>query len=530
MPARQRFYARIKWLWPLALGVVSATGFAPLALWPIALLALALWSMHIGQAENWRQAFGCGWLFGLGHFVLGLNWIAKAFTFQAEMPPWLGWVAIVLLSLYLAVFPGLAALGAWAASRWGRAPKRRSVVLVLYLSAFWIVTEWARSWAFTGFAWNPLSAIALEFHAFDLSRWIGTYGVSGLVMLLAGTLGLLARKNQRRAGFSLLFAVVFIGAIGWAAALSTQPIARANAPLVTIVQPNLGQEELNDPLKYAEQFQRIARLSRPLRRGSGKNRIVVWPESAIPDYLEEGYPPVYYQSTTFRASPAMAKGRIASIIGPRSTLLTGTVDVEFRDRRAIGARNSVSALDDQGRIIGSYDKAHLVPYGEYLPMRPILSAIGLSRLVAGELDFWPGPGPRTLDLGPAGKAGVQICYEIVFSGEVVHSEDRPDFIFNPSNDGWFGAWGPPQHLAQARMRAIEEGLPVLRATTTGISALIDADGELLETLGRGQAARIDAELPAARRATVFARYGNSVPLLLSALIFISAIALAGRRR
>ena len=131
-------------------------------------------------------------------------------------------------------------------------------------------------------------------------------------------------------------------------------------------------------------------------------------------------------------------------------------------------------LGRAGEILGRYDKAHLVPYGEYLPMRPLLSAIGLSRLAPGDIDFTPGPGPRTIDIGGEfGKVGFQLCYEMIFSGDVVDERNRPGFIFNPSNDAWFGSWGPPQHLAQARLRAAEEGIPVLRATPTGISAVID---------------------------------------------------------
>ena len=141
----------------------------------------------------------------------------------------------------------------------------------------------------------------------------------------------------------------------------------------------------------------------------------------------------------------------------------------------VGARNSLFAMDGQGRILGRYDKAHLVPYGEYLPMRALLTPLGLNRLVPGDFDFLPGPGPQTLELGRFGKAGVQICYEIVFPGHVIDAAHRPDYLFNPSNDGWFGSWGPPQHLAQARMRALEEGMPVLRSTTNGISAVIDAN-------------------------------------------------------
>ncbi len=155
-----------------------------------------------------------------------------------------------------------------------------------------------------------------------------------------------------------------------------------------------------------------------------------------------------------------------------------------------------------------YDKAHLVPYGEYLPMRALLKPLGIRRLVAGSIDFIPGPGPRTIELGPWGKAGIQICYEIVFSGEVVDRARRPDYIFNPSNDGWFGSWGPPQFLAQARMRAIEEGLPVLRATTTGISATIDANGIVRNQIARHLANRINGIVPPANGATMFALLGH----------------------
>jgi len=150
--------------------------------------------------------------------------------------------------------------------------------------------------------------------------------------------------------------------------------------------------------------------------------------------------------------------------------------------------------------------------------------------VPGALDFWPGPGPRTLDLGDWGRAGIQICYEIVFSGEVVDRTNRPDYIFNPSNDGWFGAWGPPQHLAQARLRAIEEGLPVLRATTTGISAVIGPNGVVVAHVPRHVARRIDGRVPLAEAPTPFARWGNMLPLGLAAgLLVLSLVAIRRRR-
>ncbi len=209
-------------------------------------------------------------------------------------------------------------------------------------------------------------------------------------------------------------------------------------------------------------------------------------------------------------------------------LLTGGLSFASTDgRRVDGATNSVYALQPLGYIAGRYDKAHLVPYGEYLPMRPLLSAIGLSRLAPGDLDFAAGPGPRTIQLpGGWGEVGFQLCYEIIFSGEVVDRNNRPDFIFNPSNDAWFGSWGPPQHLAQARLRAAEEGLPVIRSTPTGISALIDAEGRLLESIPWQTAGMIDATLPNARAATLFARLGNIIPLTFGFILLFAAIALS----
>ena len=222
--------------------------------------------------------------------------------------------------------------------------------------------------------------------------------------------------------------------------------------------------------------------------------------------------------------------RLARAIGPGGLLLTGAVDLEIQGGKLVAARNVITALDFAGQIRGGYAKAHLVPYGEYLPMRPLLEPLGLSRLVPGTMDFWPGPGPRTLDLGPWGKAGMQICYEIVFSGQVVDRAHRPDYIFNPSNDGWFGSWGPPQHLAQARLRAIEEGLPVLRSTTTGISAVIDANGAVRQFVARHTAGRLDGLVPPAHAPTLFARLGNWLPLGWAALLFALSLVATRRRR
>lgn len=504
----------------LVLGALAACGFQPLALWPLTLVAVGLFALLVARTPRVRDALVLGWLFGVAHFTLGNNWIATAFTYQAEMPAALGWVAVPLLSLYLAVWPALAAGAA-----------RRIIGLgfgwpfVFALAGCWTIAESLRAWVFTGYAWNPLGAALLGgFEAQGLAAalpWMGTYALSGLAVLIgAGGALLMARRWFLRVGLmagALAVIMHFPGGEGAKGALT-----------VSLVQPDIRQADLNDPRMFESQFVKTARLSLPQRQG--ERRLVLWPESGVPDYLRDGYPQHYYDEMTAGGDPAFARRRIGRAIGPGSMLLTGAVDLEIEGGRAVAARNVVTAIDSEGRIKGSYAKAHLVPYGEYLALRWLLEPLGATRLVAGAIDFRPGPGPRTLDLGPWGKAGVQICYEIIFSGEVVDPARRPDYIFNGSNDGWFGSWGPPQHLAQARMRAIEEGLPVLRATTTGISAIIDARGIVREHLPMHRAARIETLVPPAAPPTLFARWGNLLALGWALLAIVCACVARARAR
>ena len=557
--------------WPkvtaLLLGLASATGFAPLGLWPVTLIALAILILQMAQAPTQRRAFALGWAFGVGHFALSLNWIATAFTYQAAMPAWLGWIAVILLALYLAVYPALATWGAWVVARRLNPPRNGEVArsdgggvrppaqiaegceppptpagpppllslskggedllpLTLAFAATWIITEWLRSWVFTGFAWNPLSVVAVGPAASPV-HWIGTYGTSGLIILASATLAFALMQRWRLALLVPLAPMALVGA-AWLyqasssvdAALMTKGIART--PL-TIVQPNVGQQDKWVGAKADANFAKLAALTKPL---SNEPRLILWPEAAIPDYLETGYPWVYYDR-----SPAEARARLTDLMNPDDIMLLGALKLEMgKTGEVVGARNAVMTIDATGRLGPRYDKAHLLPFGEYLPLRPLLSAIGLSRLAPGDIDFWPGPGPRTLDLGRFGKVGIQICYEIVFSGQVIDRANRPDFIFSPSNDAWFGSWGPPQHVAQARLRAIEEGLPVVRATPTGISAVIDADGRIRESIAMGAAGRIDTRLPPPHSPTLFSQYGNILPLIFAGLLLALAIASRRRRR
>ncbi|WP_336964823.1 apolipoprotein N-acyltransferase [Sphingobium aquiterrae] len=507
----------------LAAGLLSATGFAPLHFWPLTIACLAMLAQLIADAPDRRSAFLRGWLFGLGHFTVGLNWIAHAFTFQDAMPHWFGYGAVVLLSLYLAIYPALAALAAW----WGR--KRLALPLpgfVLLFAAAWIMAEWLRATLFTGFAWNPMGALWLPSGAAVAATIIGTYGLSGLAILAGGGVLLAIRRHAKAATAIILplCALIFWGQI------ATHGAGPAGTIRIRVVQPNIGQQDKYVDAFEERNFQKLATLS---GRASDTPRLIFWPEAAVPAYLD--------------MEPEW-RFRIAGLLGPNDLLLLGGSKVYFKDKpialpgggaytdRVIaGAANSLWALTPDGRLTGRYDKAHLVPYGEYLPMRALLAPLGLSRLVPGDVDFWPGPGAQSLPLPaapgrPAMKMGGQICYEIIFSGHVVDAANRPAFIFNPSNDAWFGSWGPPQHLAQARLRAIEEAMPIIRSTPTGISAVVDAQGRVRKSLPHQRAGYIDTLLPPPAGPTPFSRMGNVAPMLLAIMLFGLAVALRRRAR
>jgi apolipoprotein N-acyltransferase len=499
-------------LYAFITGAVSAFAFEPVGWWPLLPVAFAVLCEFICRTRKLGHALLLGWAFGLGQFVVGLNWIATAFTYQAAMPAWLGWVAVVLLSLYLAVYPAIAVGLAW---RFGRDNR---VALVLVFGGAWAVTEWLRGTMFTGFPWNPAAAVVAPTPILGIAPLIGTYGLSGLVVLLGGAVWL--EYHRRWLPLVVIFGVTAVLWVLPSSRVPPDPLAVRN---IRIVQPNIGQQDKWRPGFDEEAARRLAALSGP---PASDARLLLWPEAAITDPVEDA------RTDEHQAMAEFQRTRAASLLGPGDVLLTGGIAIASSDGAHVaGAANSIYALGPGGKILGRYDKAHLVPYGEYLPMRPLLSSIGLSRLAPGDLDFTSGPGPRTIDLGEQwGKVGFQLCYEIIFSGNVVDERNRPAFIFNPSNDAWFGSWGPPQHLAQARLRAAEEGLPVLRATPTGISAVIDARGNVVKQLPWRSAGVIDAVLPPpATSATVFARLGNIIPLVLG-FAFIFAGIVLGRKR
>jgi apolipoprotein N-acyltransferase len=520
--------AAVRFLVSLALGALSALGFPPWNVLPLTLLAFAIWLHLIHEAPTLRRVLGIGWLFGVGHFCVANAWIQQPFEFQDAMPHWLGYLAVLVVSLYLAIYPMLAVGLAWRlaspAAKGDPAPGADGA-FVLIAGAAWMVTEYLRGTMFTGYPWDPL-ALALIPAGLAQPAWlVGTYALSGLVVIAAGALMLLVRGRWKLAA---------IGVVAFAALtiMSTDDCRRATcyrpeSPLrVRVVQPNL-PEEARPTDDYAENnFQALARLSRRTDPAAPP-RLIFWPEGAVRFPVEDGYPPYVY---SYLGSARMARTRMGALLGDRDAILTGTQTMRFNKAEdMISATNSIVLAGPDARLHGRYDKSHLVPYGEYLPMRPLLEAIGLSRLVPGDVDFIPGPGPRTMTVPGFGRVGMLICYEVIFSGATVDPADRPDFLFNPSNDAWFGDLGPPAHLAQAQLRAIEEGLPVIRATPTGISAIIAADGRILASIPMHRAGAIELPVPPRFEPTPFSRLGNWMVLITAALLTLIAIAIRRRR-
>ena len=526
---------RFRFILPAILGAISALGFPPWDALPLTLIAFAIWLHLIHEARTLRDVLGIGWLFGVGHFCVANAWIRQPFEYQDAMPHWLGYLAVLLLSLYLAIYPMLVAGVAWRftspAAKGDPAPTA-DAAFALIAGAAWMVAEYLRGTLFTGYPWDPLSLVLVPPELAQPAWLIGTYALSGLVVVASGALMLLFYRRWRLAVISaavMIIATVGITALTFPTELTHSPNDRRwmTQPHVRVVQPNLPEEERPTD-DYAEHnFQALAKLSRRTDPDAPP-RLIFWPEGAMRFPVEDGYPPYVY---AYMGSARMARTRMAALLGNRDAILTGTQTMRFNKAEdMISATNSVVLAGPDARVHGRYDKAHLVPYGEYLPMRPLLTALGLQRLVPGDVDFIPGPGPRTMNVPGFGKVGMLVCYEVIFSGAAVDPADRPDFLFNPSNDAWFGDLGPPAHLAQAQLRAIEEGLPMIRATPTGISAIIAADGRIIASVPMHKTGAIEAPIPPRFAPTPFSRIGNWMVALIATALTLIAIAIRRRRR
>ena len=521
----------LSWGWKrgtiaLAAGALSSLAMAPFNAWPVLFLTfpVAVWLLDGAAAGRLRgvpAAAMTGFWFGLGYFVPGLYWIGDAFLVDASTFAWLMPFAVLGLPAYLALFT---ALGFTIARLlWTRDASR-----VLALAIGLTVTEWLRGHVLTGFPWNAFGYALTEPLALaQTASLIGIWGLTFLtIAIFASPAVLIDGRSRGRApwiapvaALALLLAMGIFGTVR----LWLHPTRTVANVKLRIMQPNLQQDAKFNYAAKAEVMQKYLtlsdRASGPGSSGVRDASILIWPESAFPFFLT-------------READAMAE--IADLLSKGSTvLITGSVrapDVP-PETRITRAYNSVYVIDHDGSVLSLYDKLHLVPFGEYLPFQNWMEFLGFEQLTKIQGGFIPGTVRHSLAIPNAPRALPLICYEAIFPSAVATQEDRPGWIVNLTNDGWFGiSTGPYQHLQQARLRAIEQGLPLVRAANTGISAVIDPLGRIVAELGLGIEGVLDSTLPSAIPPTIYARTGNipAAILLAAAFLFVVRRCLAKR--
>jgi apolipoprotein N-acyltransferase len=480
------------------LGVLAALALPPLTLSPLLLIAIPGLLMLIGGAAGMRGALRRGFAFGLAHHLVGLYWVTNAILVEAADFWWAVPIAVPLLAAFLALFIAVpCGLARLAPAGWRRAS---------VLAGLWVIGDLARQFALTGFPWNPIGS-AWEFPGYlglafmQPAAWVGVPGLTLGTLILAATPVLGWRGRMGNA--ALLAGWCLFGVLRLHEKAGPAPNLDA-----VMVQGDVSETEHRDHWQdraWVNQiFDRHLLLTRQgAEETHGKPFFVVWPETASPFWLQS-------DNAARQAVAEAAGGAIASIVGTP------------RDDPAHGPHNSLVVVSPEGTMLDYYDKHHLVPYGDYFPSYlPI-------RL--GEQGWAPGPGLKTLHVPGLPAIGPSICYEAVFPAQLVLESDRPSLLVNITNDSWFGnSAGPRQHLAAARMRCVEEGLPMVRAANTGISAMIDAHGRVVSALGLNERGVLVTGVPGALGPTPFSRMGLAAPAILALLTCCFGFGMARKR-
>ncbi|MEL6549363.1 MAG: apolipoprotein N-acyltransferase [Pseudomonadota bacterium] len=476
-----------------AVGAIGALGHPPAGMLPLTVISLGAFLWLRPWELSLRRAAIAGWGYGAGYFALTLHWIVEPFLVDVARHGWMAPFALFLMAGGLALFWGAAAaLAAW---------RRSGLVFVLAFAG----AELARAHLFGGFPWGMHVTAFVDVALYQGAAWLGPHGLTlavalALLGLVEGVRAAGARASLPRVAARRLMGLALALGLGLAVFLPPleAPAAAGDAPLIRTVQPNAAQQ-----LKWREDMRPLF-LERKMRATAARPHadFVIWPEVALTTWLQEG-------GITF--TEAAQRGRGAEIfIGAQS----------WRDGQAWNALAHVGAGGD---LRGVYEKHHLVPFGEYMPLGWLFSRAGIYGLAANEgFGFAAGAGPKVLDVTGIGPVQPLICYESIFAHEVGRGVDRPRLIAVVTNDAWFGQLGgPAQHLMQSQARAIEQGLPVARSANTGISAIIDARGRLVAYLPLGRSGHADAALPAALPPTLYARLGEVPFAALAAIALLS---------
>jgi apolipoprotein N-acyltransferase len=513
-------------------GAVTLFAFAPYSIVPVLWLTFPALLWMLDGCRTWRAAAATGWAFGFGHFLTSFYWISEAFFVDAETFGLIAWPAVTGLAAGVGLFIAIVAAVTHFIPPAGEdeMPDDRVAVTALRIVLFaatWTVVEWVRSWIFTGFAWNPLGAVWSETRTpvglavVQVTTLIGTYGLTLVTAVFAAMPAVLGHLPRfRRVWLTAAAPVVLLLLIGagGAARLATADVRMVPGVKLRLVQAGISQRDRARPSLWESQLADYVSLSTSDRPADITH--VIWGEAAVP--------PTFFLNLDERR-----RGIAAGAAPPGGHLITGA-DRGLRDEtRWIAIYNSLYALTPAGEIAATYDKAHLVPFGEYMPMRWL---IPYDKIAGGLGDFSAGDGLVTLTLPGLPAFTPLICYEAIFSGDVtpgglLSESVRPRWLLNLTNDAWFGmSTGPYQHYATARLRAVEEGLSLVRVANTGISAVIDGYGRTVAELGLGERGVLDTPLPeAASEITLFGLLGNVIPLILATAAGVIALTLYRRR-
>lgn len=500
---------KLRWRMLLAAlaGGAAVFGMAPFDLWPLLLVALGVLAWLVdGAAETRRpkrDAALTGWAFGFAYFAGGFYWVGEAF-YVDPATIWLMPFAVTLLPAGMALYYALAAFLA-------RALPQRGPAFALVFAAVFAAVEFLRGWLFTGFPWNLFGATFIGSGIDQGAAVVGLYGLT-LAALVAGfaLYPLVTFRLGWRHIVPAALGTLFLGG-SWAYGALRAPLPAPTETLIRVVQPDNPQSEKTKPDYGRRLWQRLMGLTNA--EGAENIDIFVWPEGVTPFLMDET--PEALQVI----GDNLTRGQIL-IAGSARRIRLADVTRYY---------NSLFVVDDAGQIAAVYDKAHLVPFGEYMPFPGFFQALGIDILNARVADsFTAGPGLQTLKIGALPAFSALICYEALFPAAVT-AEPRPAWLANITDDSWFGTQtGPWQHLTMARFRAIEEGLPLVRAATTGVSAVIDADGGIVDATALGEAVKIDANLPGARSPTIFAQFKHFIFWLCLGAVFALGLVLTKR--
>ena len=461
-------------------------------MWWVALIGLTGLAMLLDTASNRRQAITVGWAAGTGYFALTLHWIVEPFLVDAARHAWMAPFALVALSAGLATFWGLA----FGTARWLGGPRWSPLALVGTLT----LAEILRSTILTGFPWGLLAYIWTDTAPMQIVSVLGPHGLTFLTLMITSGVFALSSLPTR----SAVMASIGTLAIFFGLTLYTIPQEITDGaepgPIVRVVQPNAPQHLKWQPEMMSVFFNRALELT----SAPGNPDLIVWPETSVPALL------------------GSADNRLAEMNAAASHT---PIVAGIQRRGEYGYHNSMILIDGAGTVSQIYDKYHLVPFGEYIPFGALAARIGITAFAAQNgFGYAPGAGPKLLQLpGALGAALPLICYEAIFPQDVAAAPTRPGWLLQITNDAWFGEFaGPQQHLAQAQFRAVEQGLPLIRAANTGISAVIDGQGQIVASLSLGEAGYVDAMLPPALAATPYNRMGD-VPIWCILLLCLASI-------